>query len=197
MLNIVWNAENNQLKQGSTHEFPVTIRSALQDDAETVARIYIDSWNSGFGELLSGANRTVTPKCVERWRHDLVQPIPHRWWVAESMGSIVGFAGIGPSRDPVNVQLGELDTIAVDPPYWRARIGKALMAVAQHFLRVDGYDEAILWTVDGYERGIAFYEAMGWRRDGGHRDGGRQIRFGHDLATARMEPLGTSKKVSC
>lgn len=184
------------MKQDTTRELPVTIRSALQDDAETVARIYIDSWNAGFGELLSGANRTVTSKLTERWRHDLVQPILHRWWVAEYTGSIVGFAGIGPSRDPVDVQLGELDTIAVDPPYWRARIGKALMAVAQHFLRVDGYDEAILWTVDGYEQGIAFYEAMGWRRDGGVRDGGRQIRFRRDLVAFRAESLVTSKKVS-
>ena len=107
------------------------------------------------------------------------------------MGSIVGFAGIRPSRDPVGVQLGELDTIAVDPSYWRARIGKALMAVAQHFLRVDGYDEAILWTVDGYEQGITFYEAMGWCRDGG-----RQIRFRCDLATFTTESLVTFKEVS-
>ena len=185
------------MKQDTTRELPVTISSAVQADAEIVARIYIDSWNAGFGELLSQANRTVTPKCVERWRYDLAQPIPHRWWVAEYMGSIVGFAGIGPSRDPVHAQIGELDTIAVNPTYWRARIGKALMAVALHFLRVDGYDEAILWTVDGYEQGIAFYEAMGWRRDGGVRDGGRQIRFRRELAAFRMESLVTSKKVSC
>ena len=184
------------MRQDSTRELPVTIRSALQADAEIVARIYIDSWNAGFGELLSGANRTVTPKCVERWRHDLVQPIPHRWWVAESMGAIVGFVGICPSRDPVDAQLGELDTIAVDPPYWRAHIGKALMAVAQHFLRVDGYDEAILWTVDGYEQGIAFYEAMGWCRDGGIRDDGRQIRFRCDLAAFKAESWATFKEVS-
>ncbi|MDE0041548.1 MAG: GNAT family N-acetyltransferase, partial [Candidatus Poribacteria bacterium] len=151
------------MKQDRTQELPVTIRSAVQDDAEIVARIYIDSWNSGFGELLSRANRTVTSDLIERWRGDLVQPTPHRWWVAEYTGAIVGFAGICPSRDPVDVQLGELDTIAVDPPYWRACIGKALMEFAQHFLRVDGYGEAILWTVDGYEQGIAFYEAMGWR----------------------------------
>lgn len=184
------------MKQDTTRELPVTIRSAKRTDAEIVARIYIDSWNAGFGELLSRANRTVTSDLIERWRGDLVQPIPHRWWVAESMDAIVGFAGIGPSRDPVDVQLGELDTIAVDPPYWRARIGKALMTVAQYFLRVDGYDEAILWTVDGYEQGIAFYEAMGWCRDGGVRDGGRHIRFRCDLAAFRMESLVTFKEVS-
>ena len=179
------------MRQDSTRELPVTIRSALQADAEIVARIYIDSWNAGFGELLSRANRTVTSELIERWHHDLVQPGPHRWWVMEFMGSIVGFAGTRPSRDHVDVQLGELDTIAVDPSYWRARIGEALMAVAQHFLRVDGYDEAILWTVVGYEQGITFYEAMGWCRDGG-----RQIRFRCDLATFTTESLVTFKEVS-
>ena len=57
------------------------------------------------------------------------------------------------------------------------------MSVALRYLVVDGYDEAIVWTVEGYERGIAFYDAMGWCRDGGVRDGGRQIRFRRDLST--------------
>ena len=97
-------------------------------------RIYIDSWNAGFGALLSQADRTVTPALIERWRHDLAQPVPHRWWVAERMGSIAGFVGIGPSRDPVDARLGELDTIAVDPSHWRTGIGKELMSVALRYL---------------------------------------------------------------
>ena len=36
------------------------------------------------------------------------------------------------------------------------------MSVALRYLVADGYNEAIVWTVEGYERGIAFYEAMGW-----------------------------------
>ena len=144
--------------------------------------IYIDSWNAGFGELLSQADRTVTPDLVEHWIHDLGQPVPHRWWVAERVGLIVGIVGIGPSRDPMDPQLGELDTIAVDTPHWRTGIGKALISLALKHLVSDGYSEAILWTVEGYERGIAFYEAMGWARDGGVRDEGRQIRFRRNLA---------------
>ena len=152
------------------------------DDAGDIARIYIESWNAGFGELLSRADRTVTPELTERWRCDLARPKPHRWWVSERTGEIVGFAGIGPNRDPVDPRLGELDTIAVDPLHWRTGIGKALVSVALSHLAADGYREAIVWTVEGYERGIAFYEAMGWGRDGGTRDGGRQVRFRRDLS---------------
>ena len=171
------------MKLGGTRELSPTIRSATSADAETVVRIYIDSWNAGFGALLSQADRTVTPALIERWHHDIAQPAPHRWWVAEHMGSIVGFVGIGPSRDPVDARLGELDTVAVDPSHWRTGIGKALMSVALRHLVADGYDEAIVWTVEGYERGIAFYESTGWSRDGGVRDEGRQIRFRRDLST--------------
>ncbi|MYB49512.1 MAG: GNAT family N-acetyltransferase [Dehalococcoidia bacterium] len=176
------------MKQGEVQKLLHTIRPAAPEDAEAAARIYIDSWNEGFGELMSQANRTVTADRVERWRHDLAQPVPHRWWVAEHEGSIVGFAGIGPSRDPVDPQLGELYTIAIDPPYWRQGIGKALISLALRHLVSDGYRKAILWTVEGYERGIAFYETMRWSRDGGVRDNGRQIRFRRDLAPLRAPP---------
>ena len=165
-----------------TQSKPLTIRPATPTDVDEVTRIYIDSWNAGFGELLSQADRTVTQDLVERWSHDLVRPAPHRWWIAERMGLIVGVAGIGPSRDPVDPQLGELDTIAVDTPYWRTGVGRALISLAFQYLDSDGYNEAIVWTVEGYERGIAFYEAMGWWRDGGVRDEGRQIRFRRNLA---------------
>ena len=173
------------MKQHAKGIIPPTIRSATSADAETFARIYIDSWNAGFGALLSRADRTVTPALTDRWRLDLAQPVPHRWWVAERSGTTAGVAGIGPSRDPVDERLGELDTIAVHPSHWRTGIGKALMSVALRYLVSDGYNEAILWSVDGYERGIAFYKAMGWRRDGGVRDDGRQIRLRHGLSTLK------------
>jgi GNAT superfamily N-acetyltransferase len=83
--------------------------------------------------------------------------------------------GVGPSRDPVDPRLGELDSIGVDPAYWRTGVGRALMAVA--FDALAAYDEGILWTIAGYERGIAFYESLGWVADGGTRDEGRQVSF--------------------
>ena len=127
------------MKRGSTHKLHHTIRPAVLDDTEAVARIYIDAWNAGCGELMSQADRTVTPDLTAHWSHDLTQPLPHRWWVAEHRGSIVGFAGIGPSRDPVDPEIGELDSIAVDPPYWRKGIGKALISLALQHLVSDGY----------------------------------------------------------
>ncbi len=153
----------------------LAIRVADGNDAEAIAHIYIDSWNAGFRGLMPP--RQIDAELVARWRRDIGAPLPRRWWVAEVAGVIVGFAGIGPSRDPIDPELGELNTIAVDPSMWRRGIGRALMSEASHYLIADGYREAVLWTLAGYPQGKAFYESMGWSLDGATRDGGRQLRY--------------------
>ena len=155
------------------------IRAAERKDAAEVARIYVDSWNLGFGDLMP--RREVDPELVARWEKDIVAPMPHRWWVAESGGVIVGFAGIGPSRDPVDPELGELDTIAVDPSKWLRGVGRALMTIAVAYLVRDGYREAVLWTLAGYERGRIFYEKTGWLLDPNIRSEGRQVCYRYRL----------------
>lgn len=137
-----------------------------------MTRVYVDSWNAGFDGLMPP--RKPTAGLAERWRRDLLEPAPNRWWVAELDDSIVGFVGIGPGRDPTEQDptetgLGKLDTIAVDPEFWRLGVGRTLMSVALRHL-----------AADGYERGQRFYEATGWSPDGGSRDGGRQIRYRSD-----------------
>lgn len=150
------------------------IRPASPADAAAVARIYIDSWNAGFGDLMG--YRQLTAEREARWAQDLAGGGSQRWWVAEQDGRVVGFAGIGPSRDPVEAGLGELDTIAVDPDHWRSGVGRALMRHATAALAAE-YDSAILWTVAGYERGHRFYAAMGWTPDGGVRADGTEVSF--------------------
>jgi GNAT superfamily N-acetyltransferase len=120
--------------------------------------------------------QALTEERVARWERDLTSG-PQRWWAAERDGRIVGLVSIGPSRDPVDDELGELDTVAVDPREWRKGVGRALMSAAIDGLRAAGYAKAILWTVAGYERGRIFYESTGWQADGGARDDGRQVSF--------------------
>ena len=147
-------------------------------DAPQVARIYVESWNAGFGELLG--RRELTNMEVTRWSTDLVDDRA-RWWVAEEDGAVVGFVGICPSRDPVDPELGELDSIAVDPGRWRCGVGRALMKVALDALAEDGYQKAVLWTPAGHEGGRAFYERMGWRSTGADRADGRHVAFATEL----------------
>lgn len=151
------------------------VRDAVPGDAAAVAAVYVESWNRGFTGL--APRRELTPGLVRRWEHDLGAGLPWRWWAAADAGDLVGFAGIGPSRDPVAMGLGELDTIAVRPSWWRRGVGRALMAVAVRQLGADGYLSAVLWTFAGYPRGAAFYRATGWVPDGGARADGTQVRY--------------------
>ena len=62
--------------QGTGKESRVSIRTAVPDDAEGVTRIYVESWNEGFGDLMR--RREVDTKLTSRWREDLIQP-RQRW----------------------------------------------------------------------------------------------------------------------
>jgi GNAT superfamily N-acetyltransferase len=93
----------------------------------------------------------------------LAEPSATRWWLAERGDDIVGFVGIGPSRDPIDPDLGKLDTIAVDPVAWRAGVGKALMSLAIEGLGSEGYRSAVLWTLSDYPQAESIYVATGWR----------------------------------
>jgi GNAT superfamily N-acetyltransferase len=160
--------------------FDGRVRPATACDAADVARIYTVSWNEGFGHLLGV--REPSPGDGDRWKGELTSGRA-RWWVAQTGRRVAGFAGVCPSRDPVERGLGELDTIAVDPRDWRTGVGRALMTVALDALRRAGCAEAIVWTPAGYQRGHAFYRATGWLPDGGRRDGGRQVSFRQPLTT--------------
>ena len=149
----------------------MTVRSATADDGPAVARIYVDSWNDGFGELMPTA--VLDDGRIARWSETLAGG---NWWVAEVGGVIAGLVGIGPSRDPIDPELGELDTIAVDPPYWRHGVGTALMQKALEELAAQ-YDEAILWTLANYPQGQTFYTKTGWTPAPETRDNGHQVSY--------------------
>ncbi|HEY0693597.1 MAG TPA: GNAT family N-acetyltransferase [Kribbella sp.] len=165
----------------------VSIRPASAGDAPRVAQIYVQSWNLGFGQLMPPL--VLDGDRVSRWAAELITGRT-RWWVAEWDGLLAGFVGVGPSRDPVDPELGELDTIAVDPGRWRTGIGTALMRTALEAFVDDGFPEAILWTLAAYDRGQRFYESAGWKRDGGVRDEGHQVSFRHSLRQSSR--LGSS-----
>ena len=157
----------------------VTIRPAGIQDAPEIVRVYVDSWNAGFGTRMRVI--AADEARIERWRRDLGDGTPMCWWVAERDGVVVGVVGIGPCRDPAIAGLGELDTIAVSPSAWHGGVGKALMKVALQGLRDASYHSAALWTLSDYPLGESFYVATGWRLNGATRDHGNQARYDHDL----------------
>lgn len=142
-----------------------------------MTKIYIDSWNQGFGHLMG--LRELTAERVDRMRADVAHPDAD-WTVAELGGVIVGFVRVGHSRDPIDDELGEVDTIAVDPLHWREGIGSALMTRALDHLRAR-WPQAIVWTPSNYVRGYSFYRATGWRPLNRSRADGLEVAFGREL----------------
>ena len=149
----------------------LSIRAAVGGDGAEVARIYVESSNDGFGQLMPAM--VLDDGRVARWSETVADG---NWWVAEVDGAIAGFVGIGPSRDPVDPELGELDTIAVDSPYWRQGVGTALMHKALEQLAAR-YGEAIVWTLANYPQAQTFYAKTGWALSDRTRDNGRQVSY--------------------
>ena len=144
-------------------------------DAEPVVEVYVASWNAGFGTLMP--HRVVDEALVDRWRTDLVDVGVWRVAVDSGSGRILGFAGTRPSRDPLDPDLGELDTIAVAPDCWRRGVGSVLMRDAIDVMARAGYAEAVLWTLADYPLGQDFYRRTGWSASGEARAEGRQVAF--------------------
>lgn len=152
----------------------VHLRAASPEDAEAVAHVYVDSWCAGFRGLLPP--RVLDEAEVARWANDLASRTT-TWRVALEADEVVGFVGTGPSRDPVDPDLGELDTIAVAPAAWRQGVGRALMTSALRDLGAAGFRRAVLWTLADHPQARGFYEATGWLVSGETRDNGRQVAF--------------------
>jgi GNAT superfamily N-acetyltransferase len=89
-----------------------------------------------------------------------------RDFVAELDGDVVGFASVGRSRDDEAENEGELYAIYLQQSCWDRGIGRALLERAEESMRAFGFERAILWVMEGNERGECFYRAAGWKRDG-------------------------------
>jgi GNAT superfamily N-acetyltransferase len=64
----------------------------------------------------------------------------------------------------------EIDLLYTHPRTWGRGIGRLLLAAGEAALREAGCPEATLWTEERNARPRGFYEAAGWRTDGGARE---------------------------
>lgn len=91
-------------------------------------------------------------------------------FVAGRAGEIIGFADLGPSRDPdTSDATGELYAIYVLASEWGRGAGRALMAASLEAMRAAGFREAILWVLEDNPRTRRFYERGGWELDGAEK----------------------------
>jgi GNAT superfamily N-acetyltransferase len=135
----------------------LSIRRATAEDAETLFRIHRESAMTAYVEIFP-PDRYRFPDAAMRahW----VRALGERdtdVLVAERSGGAVGFASVSP---------GWLRNLFVVPAEWSRGVGGALHDDAVELLRGHG-QEAQLWVLERNERARRFYEARGWRDDGG------------------------------
>jgi GNAT superfamily N-acetyltransferase len=159
---------------------PIAVRLARPADAEALAETAVAAWREGF--------RGIVPDDVDPRRAWSPQGISQRLTepgdgteilAAELDGAVRGLLLLGPSREAGAPRAaGELIALYVHPDRWRRGIGRALVARALERLAAAGYREAIVWTLAESPRNLAFYEALGFRRDGATQ---RRPSFGNPL----------------
>ena len=149
---------------------PMTVRAATIGDTESIARIHACSWQAAYrgivgDDFLDGLSDEVW---VDRWRTIFTEPRDGaRTLVWHEGDAVVGFARIGPVRDPDPPAPGwdEVYAIYLDPGSWGHGAGSGLLAAALGTV-ADDVPGVSLWVFRDNARGRAFYERHGFEVDG-------------------------------
>ena len=150
------------------------VRPARPEDAGPIAEIQL----RGLPEAYAGHVRAehfdlrTLPERRKEWADEIAARVPRRGvLVAEADGEVAGFVRFGPTRDQAadRTVTGEVMTMFVAEERRRRGVGQALMAAAEAALREHGFTVATLWMAVGNEPARRFYEAAGWRVDGGEK----------------------------
>ena len=146
-----------------------TIRPAAPEDAEAVERLRIAGWQTAYRGIIPDAYLDSLPVDVSRRRRHL-EALPDGFGndVAIAGGCVVGWISAGPCRDPdrPGPRYGEVFACYVHPDWWRAGIGRLLMAHALEVLAEDGRDDVTLWVLEANDRARRFYARFGFAPDG-------------------------------
>lgn len=174
----------------------VHLRRARKSDAESIARVHVQTWQEAFREELPAPFlASLSVEARERyWANQLGVLAADRCpWLADAAGEVVGFAHVGPSRDNDAVSsTGEVYAVYVLPDCWDRGVGRNLLKHGERDLLAHGYDEATLWVLDSSQRARHFYEAAGWHADGATRvvhTGSletTEVRYRRSLAPSRV-----------
>lgn len=150
----------------------VVIRPATADDADQIAGVHVASWRQAYTGVVAEdylAGLDVQTRAA-RW-HELLERAAAtgtQVWVAESEGSVVGFASVGPSLDEDAERTTlQIHTIYLEPRSWGHGIARELMRTLLN--DVPPGAAVTLWVLAANERARHFYRRSGFSPDGVER----------------------------
>ncbi len=134
------------------------VRPAVVADAAVLADIHVSSWQAIYHGIfeevfLEGLDREGRADWFEKavGRGTLI--------VVEPDDAPLGFCMYGESHED---GWAEVLSIYVHPDHWGKGHGHRLLRRAEVELASLGFDQVLLWVLDGNERGRHFYERQGW-----------------------------------
>lgn len=149
----------------------VTIRPASPRDLPALTAIKHEAGLAAWPHILPAEVIAALP-FPDRWATAIGSTDPRvAVLVAETEGSVVGFAITRPSGDDdAAPRTGELDGFYSAPDVWGLGVGRALLSSAVAALAEAGFGDATLWTAVDNHRPRRIYEGAGWQADGATRD---------------------------
>jgi ribosomal protein S18 acetylase RimI-like enzyme len=147
-------------------------RIARVPDAEAIARLHDRSIRAAYRKIIpvSVLDTMKLADRAARWR-EWITDREIDVLLREVEDEVVGFVSLCPSRDDDADPLwvGEIPTLYIDPSHWRARFGSDLLHAALGLARERGFREVTLWVLEKNRLARGFYEAHGFRWDGGSK----------------------------
>ncbi|MFB6719407.1 GNAT family N-acetyltransferase [Kribbella sp. NPDC056345] len=149
----------------------VIVRPARVDDADAMARVFVDSFRAGHqGQVPADVLQSRTyESSAAAWRRDLTTPSPGEYIsVAASGGELVGVAMVGPPHPwpdddtaRSEVPTAECWALYVDPSHQRKGIGRLLIADFSRHLADRGTRRLLVGVLTANAPARAFYESLG------------------------------------
>jgi len=139
-------------------------------DIASVSAIRVNGWKSAYSGLIpKGYLDSLTIADDIRVRREMFARSGSgvENFVAETDGTVVGWAALGPSREGDRLpDDGELLALYARPDLIGRGIGKALMNHILASAEQRPFGRIVLWVIEGNTRARTFYEAAGFAADG-------------------------------
>ncbi len=148
-----------------------SVRAACLADAPAIARTHVKAWQVAYRGIMPAETlaRLSIDERQESWRAQIEDGGPQTTLVVELDDEVIGFAGLGPTRDKdlAPTVVSELYAIYVDPDHWGQGFGYPLWRAALDEASSHGFSEISLWVLERNERARRFYDRQGFSADPG------------------------------
>lgn len=164
------------------------VRSPRPEDLSRLAEIHTVGWRFAYQGIVPDevlyVERTVE-KAMGFWKK-ILDAQADQVLVFDD-GILKGFVIHSACRDEDAAGAHEVGALYAEPAFVRQGVGSALVAAAEAQAIALGRTEVKLWALEGNDRGRGFYDAQGYRLDGGVKvidewNGARELRYSKRLA---------------